>query len=130
MAAVTTTPDLSLNIHQNHAKIRAEIDAQVAALKAQIISLLFARNTSIPIALLPAEVLEKIFQFFKTMQYKEPNKLLTLTWVCSHWRMVALNYGRLWTYVDCTNARWAGECLQRSRSLPLTVQLPAQSPVL
>ncbi|KAF8972349.1 hypothetical protein BDZ97DRAFT_1784416 [Flammula alnicola] len=96
-------------------------------------------NTLIPIAILPPEVLLKIFRLVatyntKTFTFKHPASLPTLTHtttdirsvsqVSHHWRKLALASPLLWSQMlncDKERAPWLRELLRRSGSVPVTI---------
>ncbi|TFK60347.1 hypothetical protein BDN72DRAFT_850586 [Pluteus cervinus] len=118
------TDPTPLILYDPHAQKRFQIDDQILALKQQIQKLQVARNAYLPISSLPNEVLSNIFLICRRKPYSDRpdiRVLLTLTWVCHHWRDVALSDSSLWTYIGGENFLWAAECLSRSKEAPLEV---------
>ncbi|TFK71495.1 hypothetical protein BDN72DRAFT_750940, partial [Pluteus cervinus] len=60
------------------------------------------RNTLAPISRLPPEVLAKIFIEFRDEARGSENTCFSdiLTWICRHWREVAVNCSTLWSEID------------------------------
>ncbi|TFK68994.1 hypothetical protein BDN72DRAFT_841080 [Pluteus cervinus] len=114
-----TTP---LHFYDPHASQRAQIERQILLLKQQIQRLEVARNGLLPISSLPNEILSNIF-LTRRPNYDayevKMRGLLTLTWVCHHWRNVALATAPLWSYIGKENFHWAAESLIRSKQAPL-----------
>ena len=79
------------------------------------------------ISRVPTEILETIFIHGACDYYSKHNGYFTSTpptwvnvsYVCPHWRDVALNCTILWTYLFITSSRWTEELLVRSKQAPL-----------
>ncbi|KIM49714.1 hypothetical protein M413DRAFT_114927 [Hebeloma cylindrosporum] len=84
-------------------------------------------NDLIPIASLPPEILEEIFDICVSWLYtytshQKPKKhRLAWTQVCQSWRRISLSSSRLWAYIDLCDARFADEFLVRSKQTPLSL---------
>jgi hypothetical protein len=77
-----------------------------------------AKNSLAPINKIPPETLAQVAAFI------EPGRqLVDTTAVCQHWRATLLSFPRLWNTVRCSNQRQFDAYLERSKSVPLKVQL-------
>ncbi|TFK71513.1 hypothetical protein BDN72DRAFT_837563 [Pluteus cervinus] len=104
---------------------RAKIDAEILQLRLRILVLSSQRNTLAPIARLPPEVLAKIFVEFHN-DSKISQRMGTpdlLTWVCRHWREVAINYPALWSQIGFHHPPSVELYLARSNKLALTISI-------
>ncbi|KAF8433045.1 hypothetical protein L210DRAFT_3486677 [Boletus edulis BED1] len=80
---------------------------------------------------LPPEVLEDIFIQCASDYHCEHDGTPTsaapswvnVSYVCHHWRHVALNCATVWTYVFITSQRWTEELLARSRQASLKIRI-------
>ena len=94
------------------------------------------RNTFVPIALLPNEILSYVFELCSVfmdayadhtqiLDRRFPYKWIVITHVCQHWREVALSSPALWTSIHVGHA--VPEVLQtffgRSRQAPLKIDV-------
>ncbi|KAJ8481893.1 hypothetical protein ONZ45_g15150 [Pleurotus djamor] len=75
---------------------------------------------------LPAEILSDIFN--RTSLSSEPRNAyswMAVSWVCRHWRQVALNHASLWSTIIVKNLRFGRQLydllLERSTNSPITV---------
>ena len=79
------------------------------------------------ISRLPRETLEAIFIRGACDYWSEdegffvstPPSWVNVSYVCSHWRDVALNCATLWSYLCVMSTRWTEELLSRSKQAPL-----------
>ena len=79
------------------------------------------------ISRLPRETLEAIFIRGACDYWSEdeglvvstPPSWVNVSYVCSHWRDVALNCATLWSYLFIMSSRWTEELLSRSKRAPL-----------
>jgi hypothetical protein len=79
-------------------------------------------NPLSPVFRLPAEILANIFIHNARDSYMEiygdPNSTtpswVNVSYVCRHWRDIALNCHTLWTFIPTTSLRWTQELLARS----------------
>ncbi|TFK68995.1 hypothetical protein BDN72DRAFT_897624 [Pluteus cervinus] len=113
-----------LHFHDPQASKRLQIENQILLLQQQIQKLQIARNALLPISTLPNEVFSNIFSICRMKGYldaPEMHNLLKVTWVCHHWRDIALSDASLWTYIGEENFSWAAPCLSRSKDVPLEV---------
>ena len=123
----------------------AELEKSIQDQLAQLYEIRESLNQTSPIAILPIDILVKVFQsavfshplekeYFFIATRKLPVQLLILS-VCRLWRRVAWSEASLWTSLDVDiQADNAGvqrdlidEWIMRSGSLPLTVRLRYQS---
>ncbi|TFK63773.1 hypothetical protein BDN72DRAFT_802946, partial [Pluteus cervinus] len=86
------------------------------------------RNQLIPISRLPVETLAEIFQLTQTSPFDSENHscgrvAMTVASVCRHWRHVVVSTPLLWNTIDITNVPWIRCSLERSRNLPLVVDV-------
>lgn len=78
---------------------------------------------------LPPEILTNIFQYIISVlegPAKSANWHLWLTWVCRHWRQVALSEPRLWNAIwfrDIPNFERSLAYLERSADVPLDIRI-------
>ncbi|TFK69001.1 hypothetical protein BDN72DRAFT_768505, partial [Pluteus cervinus] len=106
------------HFYDPRASKRSQIDHEILLLK----QLQIADNTLLPVSTLPNEILCSIFLICRagsTFNQTCMQNLLPLTWVCRHWRNVALSSPHLWAYIGEENLHWAAECLSRSKQVPL-----------
>jgi len=86
---------------------------------------------------LPTEILETIF-ILCAREYQDRDRWtcfdtldvpswVNISYVCRHWRNVALNCPTLWSYISATSSRWAKEFLARSEQSLLKVHLNADN---
>jgi hypothetical protein len=106
-------------------------DKEVDAARKLLRSLLIRRNTLAPIAVLPPEVLARVFHF---LARDEPPCLgrqqpylgwIGATHVCQMWRDVALADSSLWARISgvVTNKELVSEMLVRARNAPLDIDI-------
>ena len=80
---------------------------------------------------LPTEILESIFidcaRDYHSKDDAHPTPTVpswvNVSYVCRHWRNVALHCPILWTYLFVTSERWTEELLVRSKQAPLSLRL-------
>lgn len=80
---------------------------------------------------LPIETLEAIFihtacSYFRKddgLPIPTPPTWVSVSYVCSHWRNVALSSPTLWSYLFVTSPRWTEELLSRSKQAPLKLHM-------
>ncbi|KAF8555387.1 hypothetical protein OG21DRAFT_1496338 [Imleria badia] len=96
------------------------------------------RNFVCFIHLLPTEILEAIFIHcacdyygLVTLVYRVSRPTapswVNVSYVCRHWRSVALNCPTLWTYLSTTSPRWTEAFLCRSKQASLKVVVHVNS---
>jgi len=84
------------------------------------------RNTLVPISILPAEVLMRIFHFVAFSEQPYMLGWVDVTHVCQRWRQIALDDSTLWTHFSTASSRnkeWVAERLSRARNAPLVIDL-------
>ncbi|KAL0066323.1 hypothetical protein AAF712_006581 [Marasmius tenuissimus] len=117
----------------------AAIDDQISTtFEQETLQLLNSRrNSLIPIAYLPTEVLSRVFSchveelrpsqmtddFPNELRSITPNDWLWFAQVCQHWRTVALGTATLWSTPDFRFRKLSLEMVKRSKPAPLNVLL-------
>ncbi|PPQ65129.1 hypothetical protein CVT24_003219 [Panaeolus cyanescens] len=83
-------------------------------------------NSQIHACRLPEEILRKIFVFTAQssvgLKEFENWSWVNITYVCSTWRQVALDYKDVWRYIDFSQPRWYNATLPRAKMSALHVQ--------
>ncbi|KAF8525001.1 hypothetical protein JB92DRAFT_2878391, partial [Gautieria morchelliformis] len=78
-----------------------------------------------PINRLPVEILSTIFSLNIPRgkhSRKNMSSILPMTWVCGHWRSVAVNFAQFWTLIDLSRSQeFIEEALKRSKKANLTI---------
>ncbi|KAF8437274.1 hypothetical protein L210DRAFT_1059415 [Boletus edulis BED1] len=93
--------------------------------KTELFDLYARRNSPSFIFRLPTEILELIFiqcacdYYVQCNNYRMAPCWANVSYVCRHWRDVALNCSELWTYLCVVSPRWMVEQLARSKQAPL-----------
>ena len=96
------------------------------------------RNFLLPVFRLPPETLSIIFSHGARDYYESDSggrvtpcipTWVNVSYVCSHWRNIALNCPTLWTYHFSTSRRWTEELLLRSKeaSLKISCSYPSRN---
>lgn len=118
------------------------VETEVMKHRAAIVRLQIHRNSLLPVAKLPAELLGEIFlsNLFASgvEDFAYPAKLdsrpcwIDVSHVSHRWREVALHTPRLWSYVGTDNPGWLEASISRSKAVPLHVRIkrPTTSPLL
>src|SRR5712672_2229106 len=107
----------------------ATVNQDIKAAKRFILSLFTRHNMLMPISILPAEILARIFHFvaFSKQPYSRAPTLgsVHFTHVCRRWRQVALDDSTLWTHFSSSppSKKWIAERLSRARNAPLVIEL-------
>ena len=112
------------------AYIDEEIDKHLLSLS----NLRAQKNAFLPICRLPPEILANIFTH-GARDYHENNGLsgfripgwVNVSYVCRHWRNVALDCPTLWTYHFTASLRWTEELLVRSKQASLRIRICCDS---
>jgi len=118
------------------------IDRKIEDHRAAIIQLQRSRNSLVPIAMLPPEILGRIFIFYVLCNGTTPVKdtdfyypagvgpqvdvsrsWINVTYVSHHWRETALNNPEMWSYWGKTSPGFCEVLVQRSKSAPVHVRL-------
>ncbi|TFK67481.1 hypothetical protein BDN72DRAFT_960997, partial [Pluteus cervinus] len=106
---------------------RSQIEQETVLLKQQMETFRVEPNSLLPISSMPHEILSYIFLLCRGCDCStgliSMRDLLCLTWVCHHWRTVALSTASLWAYIGNENLRWAVECSARAKEAPLEGRL-------
>ena len=109
------------------ARALATVDQDIDAAKRLMLSILTRRNMLVPVSVLPAEILARIFHF---VPFSQPSFYLRgwahVTHVCRRWRQIALDDSTLWTHFSTTSSRneeCIAEQLSRARNAPLVLKL-------
>ena len=84
-----------------------------------------------PVCRLPIEILEPIFIHCACDYHNDDSGYPTqrvpswvnISYVCRHWRNVALNCPTLWAYLFVMSPRWTAELLSRSKQAPLKLHV-------
>ncbi|KAF8198536.1 hypothetical protein BJ912DRAFT_1140084 [Pholiota molesta] len=109
-------------IDESIAKQQKAIDELLKPLR----DLKFHRNTIIPISRLPPELMCRIFSHAQVPHptASEPNPLgwINLTYVCRHWRNIAISSPSLWVIPPIGNRKWVSEMLRRSKESSLVIR--------
>ncbi|KAI0790712.1 hypothetical protein C8Q75DRAFT_100370 [Abortiporus biennis] len=119
---------------------KADIIREIQCHKRALQKLHSQLNSFSPIALLPDELLCKIFAFYAAdygVISQDPDDAtylpygyLRITHVCQYWRKVAINFSPLWNRIELreygyNSWQWVVEQLKRSSDLPLTLIITA-----
>ena len=87
-----------------------------------------AENALSPIFRLPPEILAAIFVHCARFHHKSLSICtrrpgwVKVSYVCRHWREVALGCPTLWSYHFVVSSRWTEELLARSMEVPLKIR--------
>ncbi|KDQ07279.1 hypothetical protein BOTBODRAFT_192493 [Botryobasidium botryosum FD-172 SS1] len=120
------------SLEEEHATlqlVRALATKAIHSCTGQLISAVnFKRNQLIPVQRLPGEVLSIIFGVVGSSRGNSRLPLikrapLNLSAVSKTWREVAINTPRLWAKIDAFNAHIAPLFLERSKQLPLQMEV-------
>lgn len=103
--------------------LRQRIDQEIAQLRHTMRTLITHRNVLAPCLRLPVELLSEIFILNATTLHPDDLSWLHVASVCQYWRSVAINTPRLWTRISFKAEPWVTLLLERSKTMPLTVQL-------
>ncbi|KAF9218982.1 hypothetical protein BS17DRAFT_741495 [Gyrodon lividus] len=110
---------------------QVRIDDNIAALHLSICALRTQRNALSPISCLPPEILATIFIHYARNYYEDPRfrgtwgipPWVNVSYICRHWRDVALSCPSLWTFLFVSSQRWTEELLSRSKMAPLKIRM-------
>ncbi|KII87399.1 hypothetical protein PLICRDRAFT_254172 [Plicaturopsis crispa FD-325 SS-3] len=101
---------------------RQHVDNEIAALERSIWAFKTRRNEFALISRLPPEILSEVFLCGRAMHTPERDtRWIKVTYVCRHWRDVALDCPRFWSYIIPRTLKWTQELLARSKDAPLTI---------
>ncbi|TFK66278.1 hypothetical protein BDN72DRAFT_844555 [Pluteus cervinus] len=118
-------------LYDVHALARERIDEEIASLTARLIALKTTRNTYSPIARLHPEIMQEVFVIASrtSPQWIGIGRTsISISWVCSSWRILALQTSALWSCIDFINPTWIDAALSRTRDRPLDffLSLPSE----
>ncbi|TFK68400.1 hypothetical protein BDN72DRAFT_841783 [Pluteus cervinus] len=110
-----------------------EIDEEIQKLQAQIRALRTRRNRLTLISKLPAEIMTLIFSIARDLHLTDLSPsmgkaILIITWVCQDWRELAFAIPELWNVIDLKAIEFVQSSLERSKNLPLSVELLGITP--
>ncbi|KAF8423175.1 hypothetical protein L210DRAFT_3570315 [Boletus edulis BED1] len=111
-------------IHDMALTAQARVDEEIAKQLRSLCDLRTQRNSFSLISRLPTETLAAIF-IYSARDYHSTHFTRTVpgwvnvSYVCRHWRNVALNCATLWSYLFLTTPRWTEELLARSKQTSL-----------
>lgn len=103
------------------AQLESAVGQQILQLSARICSPHRMHKMLVPIHLLPAELLSRIFLFVREQATGDSTWIFS-TLVCRVWRSVAIACATLWTDIDFIHPERAEEMLKRSKSVPLNIK--------
>ncbi|KAF8555346.1 hypothetical protein OG21DRAFT_1507762 [Imleria badia] len=106
----------------------ARIETEILKQKLVLSNLYTRKNSFSFVSRLPTEILATIFilcarDYHSEDQNHSPPTWLNVSYVCYHWREVALNCPTLWTYVSTMPHRWTEEFLDRSKKAILKIRI-------
>ncbi|KAI0315968.1 hypothetical protein OF83DRAFT_305724 [Amylostereum chailletii] len=110
------------------------IDDEIKAASLAICALRSRMNELSLTALLPPEMLARIFYFSALVDppkggYNAPLRWVTVTHVCRTWRQVALQHSTLWRNIPFSLGRtWTSTFLTRAKSTPVLFQTSVDPP--
>ncbi|KAH0840292.1 hypothetical protein J3R83DRAFT_1301 [Lanmaoa asiatica] len=106
------------------AEARARIDEEITKLTLSLCDLRARKNTLSPIFSLPPETLQTIFIHLAGHggTWSVPS-WVGVSYVCRHWRDVALSCSTLWAYHFVASPRWTEELLSRSKQASLKIRI-------
>ncbi|KIK96040.1 hypothetical protein PAXRUDRAFT_826390 [Paxillus rubicundulus Ve08.2h10] len=117
---------------------QARIDEEILIRYLPICTLRTQRNALSPISRLPDELFAAVFVHNAQECYSSSKRRtwpppsvpswVNVSYVCNHWRTVALDCPTLWTYLFFVSRPWMAELLTRSKMAPLCVQLDLSFP--
>ncbi|KAF9238625.1 hypothetical protein BU15DRAFT_75076 [Melanogaster broomeanus] len=112
------------------AEAHARTNNEIALLKLPICALFTQKNALLPVSRLPCEILATIFLYQAYSFYQDPQDFpmwgaappwANVSYVCRHWRNVALTCPSLWSFLFVFSPRWTEELLSRSKRVPLRI---------
>ena len=117
------------------AQAQACIDEEIAKQILSLCNLRTRRNSFSLISRLPTETLATIFIHCAHDYHREDRgyvirtvpSWVNVSYVCRHWRNVALNCPTFWTYIFVTSQRWTEELLARSKQASLKLRYREQT---
>lgn len=109
----------------------ARLDDEIATLTLVLCNLRTQKNAFSPIFRLPPEILASIFIHCARIHQKNRRGIpdwVNVSYVCRHWRNVALNSSTLWSFLFVSSQHWTDELLARSKTAPLEVRVDSDYP--
>ncbi|TFK60992.1 hypothetical protein BDN72DRAFT_863950 [Pluteus cervinus] len=90
-----------------------------------IIPSLLRYNSQVGINRLPVEIICQLFSLAICESNLDESSVMTLrlTWVCIHWRRIAMGYTKLWTSITIARPECLAHFIALSQKSPLTVAL-------
>lgn len=132
MSPTTDSPDV----------IRRKLEGELAFHQAAILDIQWRINASVSINRLPTELLALVFRFCRdarsyrldaykmhSLEHSVGRRWIYVTWVCRHWRTVALYEPRLWNEINLNHLGLIQPCLVRSKAVPLHVFVSSYPPI-
>ena len=125
---------LAMLSYEMASKTQARLDEEIAQLAIKLSSLQTRKNTFAPISRLPTPILARIFVCYASDEYyyaysgyirrfaRIESHWIGVSYVCRHWRHVALTCPTLWSYLFARSPRWTEALLARSLDSPLRIQ--------
>ncbi|TFK65692.1 hypothetical protein BDN72DRAFT_187955 [Pluteus cervinus] len=115
--------------HEASAKLRGEIDAELAILYERVRILHAKRNTISPLYRLPSEIFIRIFIEYQYLVIDDQNlrtRKAYKVWIrilqlSQYLRRIGLESPELWSNITRTDRRWVSKFIERSRSNDLRV---------
>jgi hypothetical protein len=106
-----------------HAETAAYLDKEIKRVEDYAHALRCRRNEIMPVARLPADILCRIFDFYRTgcPPTEAMSDMIGVTHVCSTWRSTARSFPSLWTVIDVGQPTLAHECMELAKPLPLSL---------
>ncbi|KAI0047725.1 hypothetical protein FA95DRAFT_1199524 [Auriscalpium vulgare] len=116
-------------------QVSAAYTARIEVAEAALLAHRQQHNALVPVSRVPPEILSTVFTFLLDIDppqalhasnYKLSSTFgwLAVTYVCRHWRQVALQQSSLWSHVTLTfGSQWAATFLSRARNLPISIQV-------
>jgi hypothetical protein len=99
-----------------------DLDQRAEELLSELQSVNERRNELTAVAVLPPELLARIFEYCRDTSLNEPPiRWAVVSHVCRRWRFVALAHPVLWTVIDFFYEGWAEAMLSRSEGLFISV---------
>ncbi|KAI0055728.1 hypothetical protein BV25DRAFT_1921579 [Artomyces pyxidatus] len=107
----------------------SQLAQEIAEARRYLASLRRTRNSRVPVAQIPVEILIHIFSFIKChprWPHRNPDRppaWVAVTHVCQFWREVALSSPLLWSNIVTYNMHWMQETLARSKAAPISLPM-------
>lgn len=119
-----------LSYHRLTADERAQLEAQLSEAQQRVVALASQLNTGVGFVWLPEELLIEVFKWHRALWERECDVQrgrnaygwITVTHVCHRWRDVALHAPSLWTRIRAMHSECVQAFLERSRTMPISVE--------